>query len=188
MTRYRYPAYVELAPNRYRERFGLDFEDFAPGQVFKHRPGYTFTQQDNIDDSLDTLNQAMLHYDEHYAAQTEFQRPLVVTTIIVQKLMGMGWKTFYRRKAISQWNAIDMLAPVYGGDTLYAESEILAVSEGAGPAAPGSDSLFPGAGSECGQVTVRCRGLKPDGAKVCEMEYECLVYKRGCLPFEQLGY
>ena len=175
MGDYAYPAYLEVSPNRFRERFGIDFEDFKPGQVFKHRPGYTFTQQDNIDETLNTLNQAMLHYDDHYASKTEFGRPLMVTTVILQKLVGMSWKTFYRRKALLRWNQVTMLAPVFGGDTLYAESEIRAVK---------AESEDP----ECGLVTVQCRSLKPDGVKTCEAEYDCLVYKRDHLPFERLGY
>jgi itaconyl-CoA hydratase len=175
MTNYKYPAYVQLDKNRYRERFGLDFEDFEVGQRFRHRPGYTFTQQDNINDTLDTQNQAMLHYDAHYASQTEFERPLMVTTIILQKLMGMSWKTFYRRKRILEWRETNMQAPVFAGDTLYAESEIVA--------------LEPECGDEsCGLVTVRCRSFKPCGQQTCETLYDCLVYKRAHLPFEALEY
>lgn len=175
MTGLSFPAYIEVAPNRFRERFGLDFEDFRVGQVFRHRPGYTFTQQDNIDGSLDTLNQAMLHFDEHYASKTEFVRPLMVTTVILQKLTGMSWKTFYRRKAILVWNKVDMLAPVFGGDTLYAESEIMAVN---------ADSPD----QDCGLVTVMCRSRRPDGVVTCEAEYDCLIYRRERLPFDRLGY
>ena len=175
MNGYAYPAYVEVKSGRFRERFGLDFEDFKPGQVFRHRPGYTFTQQDNINAALDTLNQAMLHYDNHYAAQTEFGKPLMVTTVILQKLMGMSWKTFYRRKAILGWREVNMLAPVFGGDTLYAESEIMAVD---------ADCDDP----QCGLLTVRCRSFKPDQTKTCEASYDCLVYKREHLPFDELGY
>ena len=72
-------AYHRIAENRYQERHGLDFEDFVPGQRFRHRPGVTLSQQDNADEALDTLNGAMLHYDAHYAAATVWQRPLMVT-------------------------------------------------------------------------------------------------------------
>ena len=53
-------AYTRIDGSRYRERFGLDFEDFAAGQRFRHRPGVTLSQQDNVDEALDTVNSAMI--------------------------------------------------------------------------------------------------------------------------------
>lgn len=175
MSNFRFPAYVQTGEKRFRERFGLSFEEFSPGQIFKHRPGYTFSQQDNSNEALDTQNQAMLHFDAHYAAQTEFKRPLMVTTIILQKLMGMSWKTFYQRKRILCWRSTNMLAPVFAGDTLYAQSEIISVSEDSND-------------EDCGVVTVKCQSFKPCGQVTCETIYECLVYKASALPFEKLGY
>lgn len=175
MSEYKFPAYIELSEKRYRERFGLDFEQFSQGQIFKHRPGYTFTQQDNIDDSLSTLNQAMLHYDSHYAAGTEFEKPLMVTTIILQKLIGMSWKTFYKRKRILQFREVNMLGPVFAGDTLYAESEIIQIN--------------PDSGDEsCGLVTSACRSYKPDGSQTCEIICDSLIYKKAHLPFSAQNY
>ncbi len=175
MSGYHFPAYVEVAPGRFRERYGLDFEDFQVGQVFKHRPGYTFTQQDNIDNCLDTLNQAMLHFDAHYAAQTEFKQNLIVTTLIVQKIIGMGWKTFCRRKRIAGWPRIAMKSPVYGGDTLYAESEIIETR---------ADTDDP----ECGMLLVATRGFNQDQTLTCEMLYKSMTYKEESLPFQAQGY
>lgn len=175
MTDLHYPAYIQIGSNHYRERFGLSFEDFQVGQTFKHRPGYTFTQQDNSDECLDTLNQAMLHYDQNYAAQTEFKKPLMVTTTIVQRLIGMTWKTFNHKKRITQWQQLNMLAPVYDGDTLYAESEVLAINEDCKD-------------SECGLLTVALRSYKPDDTKTCEMIIDILVYKADHLPFTKNNY
>lgn len=175
MTKIMYPAYIDLGDNRYRERFGLDFEDFMTGQIFKHRPGYTMTQQDNINDCMDTLNQAMLHYENNYAAQTEFASPLMVTTAIIQRLVGMTWKTFNRRKAITGWTHILMKSPVFAGDTLYSESKILSVS---------TDSDDP----ECGLLQVQTKGLNQRDEVICDMEYAALIYYRHCLPFSANGY
>lgn len=175
MTKYCYPAYVQLDDQRFRERYGLDFEEFAIGQRFKHRPGYTFTQQDNIDDCLDTMNQAMLHFDAHYAAQTQFKKNLMVTTTIVQRLVGMVWKTFNRRKRITKWHYINMLAPVFGGDTLYSESEIVSVE---------SDCKD----GECGLVSVVISGFSQSGQKTCEMQCDMKIYKQASLPFEANNY
>src|SRR5207237_7654459 len=93
-------AYRRAGEARYQERFGLDFEEFTAGQRFRHRPGVTLSQQDNADEALDTLNYAMLHYDAHYAEQTSWQKPLMVSTITLQRVIGLASRTFGRKKAI----------------------------------------------------------------------------------------
>ena len=165
-------AYSKLGHGRYRERFGLAFEDFAIGQRFRHRPGITFSQQENADDALDTFNGAMLHFDAHYAAHTPWERPLMVSTLTLQRAIGMASKTFGRRKAIPRFKEIVMTGPVFGGDTLYAESEILGTAE---------------ADADTGVVTVRTVMVKPDGAPVARLEYQVPVYRRGCGPAEDGG-
>jgi len=161
-------AYTLIAENRYRERFGLDFEDFAVGQRFRHRPGVTITQQDNLDEALDTMNAAMLHYDANYASRTTWKKPLMVSTITLQRMTGMSSKTFGRKREILGFKEIAMTAPVFGGDTLYAESEILAVE--------------PGADADVGVVTVRCRGINQEDKEVARITYRVTVYKRGRHP------
>ena len=83
-------AYGLRSDGKFQERFGLDFEDFQPGQRFVHRPGVTLSQQDNVDEALDTMNAAMLHYDDYYAAQTTWKKPLMVSTITLQRAIGMS--------------------------------------------------------------------------------------------------
>jgi itaconyl-CoA hydratase len=120
-----FSAYHYIGEHCYRQRIGLDFEDFAAGQRFHHRPGVTLSQQDNADEALDTLNGAMLHYDAHYAAATTWQRPLMVSTLTLQRLIGMASKTYGNRRAILGFDDITMNGPLFGGDTLYAASEVL---------------------------------------------------------------
>ena len=170
-----YASHVQVAENRFRERYGLDFEDFRVGQIFKHRPGLTITQQDNIEESFDTLNQAMIHFDAHYASKTEWKKPLVVSTLTLQRLIGMTWKTFFKKTRILGWSALNMTAPVFGGDTLYAETEITAKEDVKSDAA-------------CGKLTVETRGMNQDGKLVCTMGYDMLVYKRDAVPFEEANY
>lgn len=174
MAEFAFASHVPVAENRYRERYGLDFEDFAVGQVFKHRPGLTISQQDNVEAALDTLNQAMLHFDAQYASHTEWQRPLVVSTLTLHRLIGLTWKTFNKRLRILGWANISMTHPVFGGDTLYAESEIKATYDDGDP--------------HCGRLTVVTRGVNQDGIVVCSMEYDILVYKRDAVPFAQANY
>ena len=167
-----FSAYRMISPRRYRERFGLDFEDFAVGQRFRHRPGITFSQQENVSESLDTFNGAMLHYDAHYAAQTGWGKPLMVSTLTLQRAIGMTSKTFGRRKAIPRFDEILMTGPVFGGDTLYSESEVLSVAEG---------------DADAGLVMVKTRVVKPDGAEIARMTWRAAIFRRGRGPMAGEG-
>lgn len=171
-----FQQFAEAGPNRYREQVGLDFEAFSAGQRFHHRPGVTMRQDENADEALSTLNQAMLHYDEHYCAATEFGRPLMVSTLTVQRAVGFGWKTFGRRKRILGWPSIKMTAPVFGGDTLYASS-LVKEADGSPPGEP-----------ECGRLRLETTMAKPDGGVVAVVEWDVLVYRRGKGPLAAFGY
>lgn len=163
-------AYALTPQGHLLERFGLDFEDFAVGQRFAHRPGLTVSQQDNVMESLDTVNAAMIHYDAHYADQTTWKRPLVVSTITLQALIGLSSKTFARRHRITGFDSIAMTAPVFGGDTLYAESEILAIDDD-GNADTGGLRVFGQMRNEKGQV-------------VAKVTYLLRVFRRGRGPVQ----
>src|SRR5499427_1820519 len=121
-------GYVQLGPKRYLERFGLRFEDLNEGLRSCHRPGGDVSQQDNREDALDLLNNAQLHFDSHYAAQTEWKQPLGVSTMTVQRLLGMTSRTWYGRRRLLGIDSIAMTHPVFGGDTLYATSSVTAIN------------------------------------------------------------
>ena len=163
-----FSAYDRLAPGRFRQRLGLDFEDLAPGRRFRHRPGLTLSQQDNADEALATMNGAMLHYDAHYAATTDWGKPLMVSTLTVRLLLGLATKTYGRRAALLGIEEIVLTGPLFGGDTLYAESEILA-------AAPAEDPAQ-------GIVTVALTGRKPDGSVVGRAVMRLAIWRRGAGP------
>lgn len=152
---------------RYQERWGLDFEEFQVGQRFRHRPGVTVSQQDNTDESLDSINSAMLHYDAHYAAQTTWKLPLMVSTLTIQRVIGMASRTFGRKRAIVGFGEMLLPSPVFGGDTLYAESEIVALAP---------------AGEDIGLVGVTSRGFNQHGKEVAKLTYDIEVYRRGRAP------
>ncbi len=157
-----------IGPARFQERFGADFDDFRAGQRFLHRPGVTLTQQDNLDEALDTMNSAMLHYDAHYAGQTAWAKPLMVSTITLQRAIGMAAVTFGRKRRIPVFHEIAMSAPVFGGDTLYADSEILAVDAGSH--------------ADGGMLKVQTRMKRADGTQVASLTYDIEVYRRGRYP------
>jgi itaconyl-CoA hydratase len=122
----RYTNYEKLSKNRYRESYGFYYEDFTIGDVFEHRPGRTITETDNIWQSLLAMNTHPLHINHEYAANTEFQKPLVSSLVTFAIINGMTVNTL-SAKAIANlgWDKVKLIKPVYVGDTLYAESEIL---------------------------------------------------------------
>ncbi|HAG45290.1 MAG TPA: dehydratase, partial [Gammaproteobacteria bacterium] len=64
----------EIGPNRYRESFGRYFDDFMVGDVYEHRPGRTISEVDNTWFTLLTMNTHPVHFDQNYAADSEFGR------------------------------------------------------------------------------------------------------------------
>jgi itaconyl-CoA hydratase len=157
----------EVAPGRLRESAGRYYEDFVVGAVYEHRPGRTVTETDNTWFTLLTMNQHPVHFDAAYAAKSEFGRPLVNSCLSLSIVAGMSVADV-SQKAIANlgWNDIRLVAPVFAGDTLYAESEVLAKRE--------SKSR-----PEAGIVTVRTTGKKADGTVFMTYERTVLVPKRG---------
>jgi len=158
---------VPIAPQRYRASYGRYFEDFEVGDVYEHRPGRTVTEQDNLQFSLMTMNFHPLHCDAHYAAKTEFKRPLVSSPLSLAIVVGLTVNDV-SAKAIANlgWKDIKLTAPVFAGDTLYAESEVLDKRESR--SRPGQ-----------GVVTVRTRGLNQNGEQIMVFERSFLVARRG---------
>ena len=114
-----------------RDSYGGYLEDFAVGDVFKHWPGKTVTEMDNHLFSLLTMNHNPLHIDEHHM-QTHHQhgKILVDGAYIISLVVGMSVRdTSGRAIANLEYERITHLGPVFHGDTIYAESEILEVRE-----------------------------------------------------------
>jgi itaconyl-CoA hydratase len=161
-------GYVQVGPKRYRERFGLRFEDLSEGMRIHHRPGIDVSQQDNREDAVDLINNAQLHFDSHYAAQTEWKKPLGVSTMTVQRLLGMSSRTWYARRRMLGIDSIAMTHPVFGGDTLYATSSV--------------SGLKPGADPDVGEVSVTIEGSNQRNEVVSKIACRIEVYRRGCHP------
>ncbi len=156
-----------LAQQRYRETFGRYYEEFALGDVYEHRPGRTISETDNTWFSLLTMNTHPLHFDREYAAQSEFGRLLVASPLTLSIVVGMSVSDVSQKaKANLGWKEIRMTAPVFCGDTLYAETEVLDKRESA--SRPGD-----------GIVTVKTIGRNQDGVAVCDFVRSMLVPKRG---------
>jgi itaconyl-CoA hydratase len=160
------PAYLQVAPGRYREDAGLRYEDYVVGTVFEHRPGRTITTTDNIWSSLLCLNTHPLHIDAVYAAGTRFGRLLVSSLVTFGVVNGMTVKTI-SQQAIANlgWDKVRLTAPVFVGDTLYAETTVT------GKRPSGSR---PGEGI----VTVHTAGRNQDGVQVIEFDRTVLAPMR----------
>ena len=113
-----------------KESFGGYLEDFAPGDVFKHWPGKTITEADNHLFTLLTMNHNPLHMDENYMKEHQHGKILVVGPLIISLLVGMSVRdTSGKAIANLEYERITHDAPVFQGDTIYGESEILEVRE-----------------------------------------------------------
>ncbi len=153
----------QIAPGRYREDIGRTYDDFTVGDVYEHRPGRTISEADNVWFTLLTMNTHPLHFDAEYAAKSEFGKPLVNSTLTLAIVTGMSVSDV-SQKAIANlgWTDIKLMAPVFVGDTIYAESEVTAKRP--------SKSR-----PKQGIVSVRTRGLKADGTVFMEFDRSMLV-------------
>lgn len=145
---------------------GRYYEEFAVGDTYKHWPGRTITAADNTWFTLLTMNQHPLHFDEEYAKGTEFGKPLVNSALTLAIVAGMSVADV-SQKAIANlgWTDIVMPAPVFNGDTIYAESTVLEKRESKSRPTQGI-------------VTVSTRAWKQDGTTVMTYKRTVLVPKR----------
>ena len=148
---------------------GRCYEDFEVGLVMRHALGRTITSTDNIWFTLLTNNSNPIHFDRHYAAQTEFGQPLVNSTLTLAVMVGLSVADVSQHAVNLGWQEITLPAPVFEGDTLYAQSEVLSQRE--------SKSR-----PHMGLVEIKTIGYKQDGTVVMTFRRTILVYKRGHVP------
>lgn len=153
----------ERAPKVWRGRF---YDDFEVGDVFQSRLGRTITETDNIWFTCLTLNTNQVHFNNEFAAGTEFGKPLVNSTFTLALVTGMSVPdTSENASANLSWTDIKLPNPVYVGDTLWSETEIVSKRE--------SRSR-----PSVGIVGVRCRGINQRREVVIEFQRTFMVYKR----------
>jgi itaconyl-CoA hydratase len=148
---------------------GRFFEDLEAGALIRHPLGRTVSTADNQWFTLMTMNTNPIHVDAHYAAQTEFGRPLVNSTFTLALVVGLSVSDISQNAVNLGWDEVRMPAPVFEGDTIYAQTEVLSKRE--------SKSR-----PNMGLVEVKSTGFKQDGTVVIEFRRTILVYKRGCGP------
>jgi len=154
---------LRAAPKVWQGRF---YEDFEPGDTFRSRFGRTVSEYDNLLFTGLTHNTNSIHFDRVHAERTQFGQILVNSTFTLALITGMTVPDTSENAAANlQWTDIKLPKPVFAGDTLWAESEILELRE--------SQS-----NPKVGIVTMRSRGINQRREVVIEFKRTFMVYKR----------
>jgi acyl dehydratase len=150
-----------------RPVLGRWFEDLDVGLVVPHALTRTITEADNINFSAATLNPAPLHLDSHFGAATEFGRPLVNSMFTVALLVGISvYETTHGTTVANLgFERVAFPAPVFPGDTLHGETEVVAVRDS-------------GSRPDCGIVTFEHRAFNQDDVLVCRAVRTALMHRR----------
>ena len=149
---------------------GRFLEDFVVGDRYRHVHGRTITEADNTWFTLLTNNTHDVHYNADYASRTEFGRPLVVSTLTLAIVTGLSVSDVSQNAVANLgWDEVRLTAPVFAGDTIYAESEVLDVRPSR--SRPGQ-----------GLVRVRTRGYNQRDETILTFERTVLVYSRAARP------
>ena len=161
---------IEISPGRFREVQGRFFEDFEIGHIYEHRPGRTITDADNVWFTLLTMNTHPAHFDYAFSEKTEFGKPLGASPLTIALMTGMSVSDT-SAKAIANlgWDEVRMVHPLFVGDTLYAESEVL-------------DKRESKSRPDQGIATFKTVGKNQNNIIVSHFKRTVLVWKRGYGP------
>lgn len=146
---------------------GKYFEDLEVGQQFKHSLGRTVTEMDNVLFSALTMNSQPLHVDADFASKTEFGQRLVNGVFTLGLVVGLTVPDLTEGTIVANlgYDKVVHPHPVFHGDTIHAQSEIVEKRE--------SKSR-----KDAGIVRVKCLGTKQDGTIVVEFERTVMFLKR----------
>jgi itaconyl-CoA hydratase len=157
------PALDRQAPKDWRGRF---YEDFDVGDVYRSRIGRTVSETDNVWFTCLTMNTNQTHFNAAFAERTEYGRPLVNSCLTLALVTGLTVPdTSENAQANLAWTDIRLPSPVFEGDTLWAETEIL-------------DKRESRSRPNVGIVSVRSRGINQRSQVVLEYKRTFMVYKR----------
>ena len=145
---------------------GRFYEDFEVGDVYKHPYGRTVTETDDVWFTNVTMNTNPMHFNEAYASETEFGERLVNGTFVISLAVGMSViDVSMNATANLGYDKVRHHAPVFHGDTIFAESEVLSKRE--------SESR-----DHVGTVTTELRAYNEDDDLVLSLERTPMVLKR----------
>ena len=148
---------------------GRYYEDFEVGDIYQCRYGRTVTEADNTQFTLLTNNTNQIHFNRDYASRTEWGQPLVNSALTLSVVAGMGVTDVSENGFALGWDEITLPHPVFAGDTLYSESEV--VETRASKSRPGQ-----------GVVKVETRGYNQDGVLVIKYRRSVMVWTREAAP------
>ncbi len=150
-----------------RPVLGRWFEDLIVGEVIPHALTRTITEADNIGFSASTLNPAPLHLDATYGAETEFGRPLVNSLLTLSVLVGISVHETTHGTTVANlgFDEISFPAPLFPGDSLHADTEVVASRDSASR-------------PDAGIVTFEHRAYNQDGVLVCRARRVALMLRR----------
>jgi itaconyl-CoA hydratase len=152
---------------------GRFFEDFQVGDRYRCRLGRTVTDTDNTWFTLLTNNTNQIHFNAEYGKRTEFGRCLINSALTLAIVAGMSVADVSENGFALGWDAITLPNPLFAGDTLYSESEVVSVRE--------SKSK-----PQHGIVKIRTRGLQQNGKVVIDYVRSVMVWKRAHAPNRDL--
>ncbi|AWK76509.1 MaoC family dehydratase [Rhodococcus sp. NM-2] len=145
-------------------RRGKYFDELVIGDVYVHRPGRTVTEADNLLFTTLTMNTQSLHLDAAFAETREFGQRLVNSLFTMSTVVGLSVADLTEGTTVANlgFSEIAFASPVFIGDTVTAETEVLAKRE---------SSSRPGQGI----VTFEHRGHNQRGELVCTARRAALV-------------
>jgi acyl dehydratase len=152
---------------------GRCYEDFEIGDIYRCRYGRTVTENDNIWFSLLTNNTNQIHINNEYGKKTEFGKCLMNSTLTLAIVTGMGTADISDNGFALGWDEVRLPHPLFAGDTLYSESEVIEKRE--------SKSK-----PQWGIVKVKTRGIQQDGRIVIEFMRTVMVWKKAHAPKRDL--
>jgi acyl dehydratase len=152
---------------------GRFFEDFEVGDVYRCRYGRTVTEADNTQFTLLTNNTNQIHFNRDYASRTEWGKPLVNSALTLSIVAGLGVADVSENGIALGWDEITLPHPVFAGDTLYSESEVI-------------ESRASKSRPEQGIVKIETRGYNQDGKLVIRYRRSVMVWRRDHAPSQQL--
>lgn len=146
---------------------GMWFEEFVVGTVVHHPLTRTITEADNVGFSTSTMNPAPLHIDADFAASTAFGEPLVNSLLTLGIVVGISVHELTHGTTVANlgFEAITFPAPLFHGDTIHVESEILAVRA--------SNSK-----SDRGIVTIEHRSFNQHDVLVCKAVRNAMMLRK----------
>jgi acyl dehydratase len=116
------------------------------------------------------MNTNPMHFDQHYASQTHYGRILVNSCFTLALVTGIS-VTDVSQNAFANlgWDEVRLPNPVFEGDTIYAQSEVLETRD--------SRSR-----PNVGIVRIKSTGYNQDGVTVIDYKRTIMVYRRGHVP------